>query len=225
MTSKDASEGRSPIRQVLTAAALLAALIVLIAMIRTRVTTDLAIQDFVQYWAAARLNLQGLDPYDAGAMLALERPLGWTEAEPNFMYNPPWLLALATPFAYFDYATARTACMVLQFLHHRGPGRGPLGRSWRAGPAPMGRRPAGDARLSVLDHAPAWPVELDPAGGLCRISPLGGSRPRFPGGLGPGPGDGQAAPGLSDLAGRGDLGDPPSTMGASSPAARRCSGS
>jgi hypothetical protein len=120
VTSKESPGGRSKLRQILTWAALLIALVGLFVLIRSRAATDLGLQDFVQYWAASRLNLRGSDPYDPAAMLAIERPLGWDEAEPNFMYNPPWMLALATPFAPLDYVTARTACMFLQFFAFAG---------------------------------------------------------------------------------------------------------
>lgn len=70
--------------------------------------------DFVQYWAAARLNLLGLNPYDAEAMLAVQRAAGFGGDTPIMMYNPPTALVLAYPFAWLDWPQARLAAFVVQ---------------------------------------------------------------------------------------------------------------
>jgi hypothetical protein len=54
--------------------------------------------DFVEYWAAGRLALDGRDPYDAAALLELQRPLGPPDrTEDLTMWNPPWALPLVMP--------------------------------------------------------------------------------------------------------------------------------
>jgi hypothetical protein len=57
----------------------------------------LPLYDFVSFWAAGRLNQQGLDPYDTDRLAALER-----EAEPRagqvlVMWPAPWALTLLGP--------------------------------------------------------------------------------------------------------------------------------
>jgi hypothetical protein len=102
-------------RSVVMAAALLIALGLLVVEIRRNVASRLPLQDFVQYWSASTLNARGANPYDGSAILAVERSLGWLEPEANFMYNPPWMISVASPFLLLDYTTARSACMLLQF--------------------------------------------------------------------------------------------------------------
>jgi hypothetical protein len=63
--------------------------------------------DFVQYWAAGRLNLSGGNPYDGAQLYALQRSVGWEEAAPLMMWNPPWMLALAMPLSLLPYTAAR----------------------------------------------------------------------------------------------------------------------
>jgi hypothetical protein len=54
--------------------------------------------DYVEYWAAGRLNLNGSNPYAADQLLPLERAAG-RKTEVLLMWNPPWTLALAMPLS------------------------------------------------------------------------------------------------------------------------------
>jgi hypothetical protein len=63
--------------------------------------------DFIEYWSAARLNTQGLNPYDPILMLTLERELGWEMAQPRMMWNPPHTMALFSPFLLLEYDVAK----------------------------------------------------------------------------------------------------------------------
>ncbi|MHB1357602.1 MAG: glycosyltransferase family 87 protein, partial [Anaerolineae bacterium] len=62
--------------------------------------------DFTQYYSAARLLVQRADPYDPAAMLAMERSIGWAEADPLMMWNPPWTLALVLPLLALPFGLA-----------------------------------------------------------------------------------------------------------------------
>ena len=53
--------------------------------------------DYVEYWAAGRLNLQGQDPYSPELLLPLERGAGRDTDEAIMMWNPPWTLSAAMP--------------------------------------------------------------------------------------------------------------------------------
>lgn len=53
--------------------------------------------DYVEYWAAGRLNLHGQNPYSADLLLPLERYAGRDTDEAVMMWNPPWTLTLAMP--------------------------------------------------------------------------------------------------------------------------------
>jgi hypothetical protein len=62
--------------------------------------------DFVEYWAAGRLNLSGGNPYAGDQLLPLERSAG-RRNEVVMMWNPPWTLALAMPLSLFSYPISR----------------------------------------------------------------------------------------------------------------------
>jgi len=69
--------------------------------------------DFVEYWAAAQLWLQGENPYDLAALLRVERAVGWPEDAPLPMYNPPWTLPLLLTIAPFPFGLAALIWLVL----------------------------------------------------------------------------------------------------------------
>ena len=68
--------------------------------------------DYVEYWAAGRLNLTHGNPYAADQLLPLERAAGRT-TEVLMMWNPPYTLALAMPLALADYGTSRLLWLLL----------------------------------------------------------------------------------------------------------------
>ncbi len=68
--------------------------------------------DYVEYWAAGRLNLSRGNPYAADQLLPLERAVG-RMAEVLMMWNPPYTLALAMPLALADYKTSRLLWLLL----------------------------------------------------------------------------------------------------------------
>ena len=74
-----------------------------------RLWRGLVINDFIEYWTATRLLLEGRNPYSPPDLLAAQRALGWTQAEPLMMWNPPWTLSFTLPFGLLDYETAQFA--------------------------------------------------------------------------------------------------------------------
>jgi hypothetical protein len=72
--------------------------------------------DFVEYWAAGRLNAQGQNPYDPDKLLPLERSIGRDTDEAIMMWNPPWTLAVAMPFGLMDGRAAQLLWLLLGFL-------------------------------------------------------------------------------------------------------------
>ncbi len=66
--------------------------------------------DFVEYWAAGRLNLHGQNPYKAENLLPLERDAGRESfpLDPSghesaiMMWNPPWTLSFVMPLGLLD---------------------------------------------------------------------------------------------------------------------------
>ncbi len=86
-------------RNLLPAAGLALAGILLVGQVR-QLLADPAIwppDDFVEYWAAARLTIEGKNPYDGEQLLPLQREAGRDTDEPIMMWNPPWTLAVVMP--------------------------------------------------------------------------------------------------------------------------------
>jgi hypothetical protein len=71
--------------------------------------------DFVEYWAAGRLNLHGQDPYSPELLLPLERAAGRDTDEAVMMWNPPWTLSAVMPLGVFDARPAQLAWLILNF--------------------------------------------------------------------------------------------------------------
>lgn len=78
--------------------------------------TWLDVDDFVEYWAAGRLNLMGQNPYGADDLLALQQHVGWDDAMPIMMWNPPPVLTLVMPFGLLDYQPARLVWLLLSLM-------------------------------------------------------------------------------------------------------------
>jgi hypothetical protein len=72
--------------------------------------------DFLQYWAAGRLNATGGNPYDADQLLALQRAAGRDKDRAVVMWNPPWALTLAMPFGLLPPRTAQLLWLAAQVL-------------------------------------------------------------------------------------------------------------
>lgn len=68
--------------------------------------------DFAEYWASARLLLEGENPYDAGMMAALQRAS--TDApETVLMWNPPLVFPFTAPLGAVDFKFARVIWLLL----------------------------------------------------------------------------------------------------------------
>jgi hypothetical protein len=104
-------------RHLLTAVGLGAALFLLAGQVR-QLLADPTVwppDDFVEYWAAARLTLHGQNPYDPELLLPLERAAGRDTDEAVMMWNPPWSLAVVLPLGLLDARAAQLLWLVVNF--------------------------------------------------------------------------------------------------------------
>jgi len=69
--------------------------------------------DYVEYWAAGRLNLTGGNPYSADELLPLEGYAGRDTDEAVMMWNPPWTLTLAMPLGALPPRLGQVVWLVL----------------------------------------------------------------------------------------------------------------
>jgi hypothetical protein len=106
------SAARRSLRLSLLFLALIASLAILWLQLggSPRGLTALPFYDFVEYWAAGRLNLHGENPYDPAQVQELEHSVGIT-SEAILMWNPPWTLALVMPLGLLDCRDARLLWM------------------------------------------------------------------------------------------------------------------
>lgn len=70
--------------------------------------------DFISYWATARQALHHANPYDARAILLLERSQGYAKPDPLFMRNPPTALVLAIPFGSLNPAIGSVMWLAIE---------------------------------------------------------------------------------------------------------------
>src|SRR5262245_42374261 len=105
-------------RRVFVFAALVAVVALLVLQFRSLLAdpTVLPPDDFVDYWAAGRLNANGENPYDPDTLLPLERSIGRDTDEAIMMWNPPWTLALVMPFGLMDGRAAQLLWLLCGFV-------------------------------------------------------------------------------------------------------------
>jgi hypothetical protein len=72
--------------------------------------------DFVEYWSAGRLNLNGRNPYDPEQLLPLQQETGVIEEEAIIMWNPPMLITLTMLFGLVNFGFSRLVWFVLNVI-------------------------------------------------------------------------------------------------------------
>ena len=104
-------------RSVLTAAALVVVGIVLMGQVR-KLLADPTIwppDDFIEYWAAAKLTLEGRNPYDGKSLLPLQQANGRDTDKAVMMWNPPWTLAVVLPLGLLPVREAQLLWLAVNF--------------------------------------------------------------------------------------------------------------
>jgi len=74
------------------------------------------VRDFVEYWSASRLLLNGGNPYAPDELLKLQKSVGWPGATALLMWNPPWTIPLTLPFALVSFPAAQFGWLLVQLL-------------------------------------------------------------------------------------------------------------
>jgi hypothetical protein len=74
------------------------------------------LEDFVEYWAAGRANLEGENPYDAATLYRYEHAVSPGLTDPIMMWNPPWTLTVAMPFAMLPVRAGFAAWLAVHVL-------------------------------------------------------------------------------------------------------------
>jgi hypothetical protein len=104
------------LRNLLTLAVLAATGILLVGQVR-RLLDDPTVwppDDFVEYWAAAKLTLNGQNPFDEALLLPLQQHAGRDTPDAIMMWNPPWALPAVLPLGLLP---AREAQLLWLLVH------------------------------------------------------------------------------------------------------------
>jgi len=91
------------VRHILTAVALVVVGAMFVGQIR-ELLEDRSVwppDDFIEYWAAAKLTLAGQNPYDGKLLMPLQVEGGRDTDQPVMMWNPPWTLSVVFPLGWF----------------------------------------------------------------------------------------------------------------------------
>ena len=110
MVSSLARQRKSRVTKLLLLAALCALLC--IWLLRLADLRLLPVDDFVEYWAAGRLLLQGANPYAPEQLLALQKLQGWRDSRPDVFYSPPYVMPLVLVISVPSYQLARGLWLV-----------------------------------------------------------------------------------------------------------------
>jgi hypothetical protein len=91
----------SPLRVVAAACIVAACFCFVVGMFVVFLNDKSAAQrDFIEYWAAGQQLTRGANPYDATAILQLERAVGLDGDQPKVTFSPPVALFLALPLGF-----------------------------------------------------------------------------------------------------------------------------
>jgi len=67
----------------------------------------LIVNDFIEYWSAAKVFISGGNSYDADELLFYQKQGGSNNSQPLMMYNPPWTMAFILIFGLFNRSTGQ----------------------------------------------------------------------------------------------------------------------
>jgi Glycosyltransferase family 87 len=76
-------------------------------------TSRASSNDFAFYWTAAKIVLEGGNPYSLSDTLALQRRLDFLGKGRLIMLNPPWALPLVAPFGLLSFSTGKSLWLLL----------------------------------------------------------------------------------------------------------------
>lgn len=71
--------------------------------------------DFIEYWTAYRVGMEGGDPYSATALAELQREVG-RQGRVLMYWGPPWLLALQAPLLELPFESAARAWLLVNVI-------------------------------------------------------------------------------------------------------------
>ena len=99
---------------------LLLSLLVLLQLIPTLTSSNtIRADDFVRFWAGAKLNLGGENPFDPTNINRLQAEAGMAtsgEGITSIILNPPWALSFFLPFGILSYPLSRLIWLLISII-------------------------------------------------------------------------------------------------------------
>jgi hypothetical protein len=72
-----------------------------------KLSPQLKINDFIEYWSSSRLITHGQNPYDPASLLQVQRMAGLQASQPIMYYLPPWAFTFIIPFSMLSFFSAQ----------------------------------------------------------------------------------------------------------------------
>jgi hypothetical protein len=82
-------------------------LLILAVLALSRLKLSVPLYDYVNYWSAGKLNIEGRNPYDYDQLLDLQHQAGWAEEWVIPTWYPPWAMPLLMPLSLLEYSASR----------------------------------------------------------------------------------------------------------------------
>ena len=76
----------------------------------------LSADDYLGYWAAGKVSINGGNPYDPMQLIKFQNEVGWPDDEAVIMWSPPWTLPVMMMFSLFSYPISRTIWLVASVI-------------------------------------------------------------------------------------------------------------
>lgn len=78
-----------------------------------RTVGDPGTVDFIQYWSAFQLLIEGRNPYDGAAMHVVQAAVGQSPNFTTLMWNPPWTPVVLAPILSLPFSAAAISWLLL----------------------------------------------------------------------------------------------------------------
>jgi hypothetical protein len=72
--------------------------------------------DFIEYWSAGQLFIEGSNPYNFEKLYNLQLKLGYSNDYPMIMWNPPWLLIWIFPILLLPFMNAAILWLLMSLI-------------------------------------------------------------------------------------------------------------
>ncbi len=98
-------------KKILTSLLVVGLLLCIVFLVRN--FQKLLVNDFIEYWSAAKAFIYGGNPYNSDELLFFQKQGGSNNSQPLMMYNPPWTLAFILIFGLLNRAIGQLIWLLI----------------------------------------------------------------------------------------------------------------